>query len=201
MYSVESFLYSPVCEISFAGFRATTLGLQNAGWELSARQGHSPNRAGYDIQLMMNHSGGGLTMLSSMQMIDYSFLRDKMMSNEMHFDVVGLQVGERSFFMPKVRPFEIDFSARSFNAIDATPSLERIDLNKIDLMKFGVFKKINDSANIFLPEKTISELMDDILSKQKPIQDEIRKNRKREEFVQDFNRNPNEEIKVQLIAV
>lgn len=197
--NLDTFVKSPLVNVHFAGFRSNTLELQNNGWQLSASEDFS-RRSGYrELQLILHHSGGGMTMASRVQLMDVDFIMRRAPLPD--FKVNAIQLSGRSTFMATPEPMDISFSSRSFVSIDATPSFERIDLSQIDLMKFGVFKKINDSANIFLPEKTIEELMSEILSKQDPRQKEIRQNNKRRDFMQDFNRNPNEEIKVQLIAI
>lgn len=207
MHSIDSFIHSNMFRVNFAGFSALGIDLQNKGWEFSAYQKISYNYDGYEIQLMMNHRGGGITMVSHLSLYNIHeiirnqhYVSHKKISDFQAFEVMAVQINERSSFLSTPLVKEFNFT-NSFSAIDASPSFERIDLSKIDFKKFGVFKKINDAANIFLPEKTVNEIMDEILSKQAPKQQEIRKNRKREEFMQEFNRNPNEDIKLQLIAV
>lgn len=204
MRSVESFVHSNMFMVRFAGFQATGFDLQQAGWSFTAYQNMSNRSYGFDLQLMMQHKGG-VTMVSQMNVIDMGrFMRiaeNGRRLEETVFDTMALSVDGKSSFLVNPKPYEISFSNRQFNPIDATPSYERIDLSTFDFNKFGVFKRLNDSANIFLPEKTVNEILDDILFKQKPLQEEIRKNRKRESFMQEFNRNPNEDIKLQLVAV
>ena len=206
MQHLQHFLNSPLVNLNFAGFRANSLELQDHGWALSAHEIMCNTRGRRELQIMLNHDKGGLTMISQLELLDYQYIMS-VMQNGRHdlpeFNVVGFQVGGRSHFMPHVRSMDVDFSfhKKPWAAIDATPMYEQVDLTKIDLNNFGVFKKLNDSANIFLPEKTINELMDEILTKQGPKQREIRQSQRREAFMQEFNRRPNEEIKVQLVAI
>lgn len=213
MRSLDSFIQSPICDIHFAGFRSTTMALQNAGWSISAHQKLSEYRSGIEIRLLLNHSAGGMTMMSHMELISVHDMLEAKERFSTHrgtilFEITGVSVGERSSFIADRPKFNLDFRALgpgSFDAIDAVPSYERIDLSTISLERFGVFRKLNDMANIYLPEKTVDELLKDILEKQAPKQAEIRKRERREKFMSDnfseIERKPNESIKAQLIAV
>lgn len=205
-FDLNAFMMSNFFTVRFAGFVGSGMDLQNDGWSFSASQMRSPNHYGIDLQLILTHKGGGLTLASHMMLFDIPQMMKRIhsrdfSSNELTFDVMAAQLGHQTNFFAMPKPMEISFNQKSFHAMDATPSYDRIELNSIDLNKFGIFKRINDSTNIFLPEKTINELMEEILTKQAPAQAEIRKNRKREQFMQEFNRNPNEDIKLQLVAV
>lgn len=151
---------------------------------------------------MLKYSG--IVMVSRLNLIDINRMANSPHEYMDPFDVMGISIDRRSAFMPIRDQVEIDFSARCFSAIDAVPAMKQIDLSTIDLNKFGIFKKLNDSANIFLPEKTVNELMAEILEKQKPMQAEIREKRMKQERLNglfEIDRRPNEDIKLQLVAI
>ena len=209
MRNFDEFVKSNIFKVNFAGFSAYGHHLAERGWDFSAYQGHSMRSFTYDLQLIMRHAASNLTMISQLQAYDLNdvlynqrniTLRDR--ADNAPFEVVGVQIDNRSsFIMPMVKQRDVDFSRREFFPADMSPNYERIDLSQLDFNKFGVFRRTNEAANIFLPEKTVNELMEEILKKQAPVQAEIRANRKREEFMRDFNRNANEDIKLQLVAV
>jgi len=120
-------------------------------------------------------------------------------------NIMGVQTGgDRTSYLRIPKPMEIDFKPNMFSPIDCVPQVKSIDLGEIDLHKFGIFRKLNEEANLYLPEKTIDELMKEILKKQEPKQKEIRQNNRRREFMDGFNgvdQNPLAEIKCQLIAI
>lgn len=203
MKSLSDFiLRSPIVHINFAGFRATTHELTNHGWELSATQDRSHRDYGLNIQLLLRFED--ICMVSAVNLIEHAAIINDPMKFMSQFNIMGLSFSGRSHFMAKMPEFSIGFMRSTFTPIDTTPQIERVDISQIDLAKYGIFKKLNDSANLFLPEKTINELMSEILEKQKPMQDEIRGKRQRASRLDglfDYDRNPNEEIKLQLVAI
>lgn len=198
-------IYSPRMNIHFAGFKANAWELQSAGWAFTAYERMSHSQHGRELQIMLNHDGAGITMVSTASLfkIEELFRDDRFSKPQFLFQVMGIQVEGRTSFVehPRMEDMNFFFDKHRFTSVDMAPRYEKVNLSKINLNEFGVFKKINDAANVFLPEKTVNELMEEILKKQEPTQKEIRKNRNRESFMQEFNRNPNEEIKLQLIAV
>lgn len=206
--SLQDFIVrSPLVKISFAGFESNTARLQDAGWALSARQSHSLHNYGYEIQLIMSHGDNGLTMMTNLEVFDVhrfigQFRREEL---EMYLSIAAISINQRNYIMPNPKAMSFTMKMGDFSAIDAMPSYERIDLSEIDFRKFGVFRKINDAANIYLPEKTVDELLKEILGKQDPKQAEIRQRKRREAFINDnfveVEKNPNNHIRAQLIAV
>lgn len=204
--SLNSFIESPLCEIHFAGFRAHALELQHRGWEVSGYEKPCFHTYAKEISLCLRHSTSGLTFMSSSTVFELDqIMRGKpanMMNRAPVFNINGITFDGRTRFVERVDPFIFDMKEQSFEPLDLTPNIKRIDLDKFDLSKFGIFRKLNDSANIFLEQATAHELMEEILKKQSPKQREIReKRRKREAYGELFERNPNDEIKLQLIAV
>lgn len=207
--SVSHFLESPMVEFNFAGFRSNAWTLQNQGWSLSARENVSLTRYGREVQIMLNRDG--LTMVSSVELLDMGAMMKSLHEQMPVFmEIVGVGVNGRSTVIP-VRPNPADFhfavmsSEDAFLPIDASPRYTKIDLGAIDFARYGVFKRLNAGAEIYLPEKTVDELLKEILVKQVPRQKEIRKNQHRREYIEEnfseVSKNPNESIRAQLIAV
>lgn len=207
--SVQSFLESPMVEFNFAGFRSNAWTLQNQGWSLSAQERVSTYRYGREVQIMLHRDG--LTMVSSLELIDMdAYVKSVEKQMPMAMEIVGVSVGGRSTVIP-VRPNPMDFNFAvsttldDFAPIDCTPRITKLDLGSLDFARFGVFKRLNVGSEIYLPEKTVDELLKEILTKQVPRQKEIRKNQRRREFMaENFSevvKNPNESIRAQLIAV
>ena len=201
--SVSHFLESPLVEFHFAGFKGTAHGLQSAGWQISAYEQMSPRSYGREIQLMLHN--GGLTMISVLELLDMgqmvSALRDH---RPVLMDIMGVSIDGRSTILPmRMEPANFGFldSKDGFQPIDCSPSIRRVDLGQIDFYRYGVFKRLNVGAEIYLPEKTVDELLNEILKKQEPRQKEIRKNQKRREFMSEFHSDKATDIKAQLIAV
>lgn len=203
-------------EVGFAGFRATLVTLQRCGWALSAHElcDHTRGPGSRNIQLLMERHG--LHLLSHVEMIpvqgfhERSFdfgLQNRFNGLPARVDVVGVQLDDRSHFISMPKEMDLEFlntpstTPGYFHPIDARPAWKQIDLSKISMSEFGVFKRLNDTASIYLPEKTIAEILDEVLKKQEPKQREIRHNNKRREFMDDMSRDPKEEIKAQLIAI
>lgn len=203
MFSVDTLIRSPIVQVNFAGFRSTTAELQRNGWALSAYQDFDCRMAARTVRLMMHHESGGLTMVSKLWLSDMGDIQRVMQNQALPpFDVIGVSLDGRSTFVSIPKPLEIDFQPGMFKPIDAMPSVDRIDLSAFDFTKFGVFKPLNESTNIYVEEKSVPELLKLIEEKQAPKQAEIRKKNRTKEFMeQAFKESPNQHIKAQLIAI
>ena len=217
MKSLSSFLESPIVEVHFQGFRSSTPQLQSSGWAISARELAPIDHSPFDrsVQLMMEHDCG-VRLISNLQLVHRigfghsAYIDGRRFGapvDQPRFDIIGMEFsGSSRFVIPMVRPEDVEFTygmrkGERFMPIDARPAVQQLDLGSVNLSQWGIFKKLDHTTNIYLPEKTCTDLLEEILKKQAPRQKEIRKNERVREFTAEFNRKPEETIKAQLIAI
>lgn len=218
--SAADLIFSPIAEIHFAGFKSTGHDLQRAGWQVSAYEMNHDRYEGVrkNVQLMFFHDRNRITMVTEMVFFDVREMMSASRDFEMQymckpptreiFKVIGFNIHNGpTNIIANYKHESVEFMFREqpvFRPVDMMPRYNKIDLDGVDLRRWGVFKQIDDTKNIFLPEKTIDELMKDILKKQEPAQKDIRAKRRTKEFMKDnFGENdrmPGEEIKLQLVA-
>lgn len=205
----EGLITSPVTQVNFAGFRASTAMLASKGWAISADQEVCHSHGGTRIQLSLRHESG-VMLMSSAFMLDYRQVLQEITGFQgmnIEFDILGVSLEGRSSFVARPTPVEIDVFAsnkESFYPIDTTPRYEKMDMGTIDFDKFCLFRPLNDMATIYVPKATEAELMELILKKQAPKQAEIRERRRKEGLrngIADMARGSNDLIKAQLVAI
>lgn len=182
---------SPICEVNFAGFRSTTLDLQNAGWQLAIdEQIYHPHMARRDITLAMKYNGIQLYAIAT---CDYRIFQQHIHAiRNRHIEqappiifTVHQVYPEHGRMMitsaPKVVSMMVQES-QSFLPFDATPSYQEVDIK--DLSLFRVFDQNNEI--IVDNDPSVMDLVDKILAKQAPKQKEIRERLKREQAREEF---------------
>lgn len=208
--------HSPISYVNFAGFRAHTAQLSQEGWAVSAYQGVNESRYERILQIALKHDCGlslmsnGILFESLGDLVSGSIVgsRDRFMGHkrkQIEFQIQGVCLNGQSRFMRAPKPIEIDvMMSKEFTPVDCMPSIQEVNLHDINFDDFCLFKPLNDSANIYIPQERIPEAMEIILKHQEPEQAAIRYRRRKEklrEGVVDCGRTSKDTIKAQLIAI
>lgn len=192
--------------VRFAGFEASTLALQNQGWELSINE-----RRDYDfsLQLALHHPQARLYGYSNPVRLNYGATMGRPHELMKYFETIGFDL---ICLSPSIQFHVVPIIGMpSFNPIDARPSLEGIESKKINIHEMNIFQPINTNAEIIIDKSTVPELLEIIQKKQMPSQAEIRerlrKERQRVEsreglrFDAPFGYESRKDIKAQLVCV
>lgn len=202
----HEFLQSPNSEVLFEGFHATTYGLHQAGWDLSAHEDFDLHSGYKCIALAGRHPCGleFITHKTRMDHRDHAMLARDREFLEFHQFRTGTGLGfkfhvarisEKIEWVYHRMPPPAYISAWSesdkFAPIDPTPSTEQ----RWTLAESSVFRKLKGDVDIYVPNHSVSELLKMIKDKQAPEQKEIRERARKNEMRQ------KNEIKCQLIAI
>lgn len=172
---------SLIFEVHFAGLCSDTLTMQRNGWQISQQL----DPMGDSLQLAFKHEACRLYMLSGY--IDRRAIYEATMRGRRLECPIPVQI-QYAFSQAEMRiPVRSDVS---WLPIDATPTGEFLSMPQeqwIPFDKWVPFRGLDPEApEIIVPEHTIPELMELILSKQdlkqKEIRDKQRKARWREEY-------------------
>jgi hypothetical protein len=198
--ALDYWLQNPICQVHFAGFTSDTYTLQRAGWDISAQQGFSPWRSGYEITLALRNRNAGLYALSTPLEIDlYLMSREPRYYQGLVFDVqrVSSEIEMRSY------GGKIDYF-NNFEAVDAEPMLiKEPSYQKISEMK--IFKPMVKTQEILIGPQSVPEALEYILKLQDPKQKEIREKKRKEvarnEVRDVLDGKPQEEFIAQIISL
>lgn len=198
--TLDYWLQNPICQVYFAGFTSDTYTLQRNGWDISAQQGVSPWRSGYEITLALRNRAAGLYATSAPLEVDlYLMSREPRYYKDMVFSIqrVSSEIEVRSY------GGKIDFF-NNFEAIDAEPMMNHSpSFQKISEMK--IFKPMVKTQEILIGPQSVPEALEYILKLQDPKQKEIRekkrKEQSREEVRNVLDGKPQEEFIAQIISI
>lgn len=189
----------PNARIHFLGFVANGHQLQSAGWEISADQHFDHSRgSGISVRLALQNKQANLQMIT--QPMTWGFENLNKFHSELEFEICAVASSIHFHVMPMR---EIG----SWSALDMTPALfEPMKSERKKLSDIVPFQTLNNSVDMYLEEKAVSELLELIKKKQVPVQDAIRKRNElrgwRAKNLDDFGKyNPQHEIKAQLVAI
>lgn len=205
-------------KVLFQGFESDTVRLQQAGWEISARQAMDEFRYCMTVQLAMRNRRLNLHAVTTVIRLDgrmAHFAANGAMHEiidyfrSLYFEVIGIGSDiEFQSHSPAIRVMgdfgldEINLKPGSINyfPVDTRPQWiaapERFKLSDLCL-----FRKVDGVQEFLVDQASVDDLMNLILKKQAPKQKEIRERARRAEFKREFeNFQDRGEIKAQLIV-
>jgi hypothetical protein len=169
MYNTHQ-TWNPVCKVIFAGFKSSTLELQQAGWEIAAEQ--DPFKG---VRLALHHRKSGLQALTNtVPMLELRAAVTKSAGYDIikhiTFQVVHVGTDTRFQIIPMVGPV-------SFKAIDATPEWSEVKSSEISFHDLIPFRTVNpDAEQIIVAPDSVPQILDLLLKCQAPVQRRIRQN-------------------------
>jgi len=203
-------------DVEFAGFKSDTLTLQKSGWDLAIEAYAMMERPSHDVRMALRNEQAGMYGITCPVEFDRHMMAGAFFDGPkgMIEFFRGIQFCV-AYLAPRIK-FQVMASRGmpQFQAFDANPQV--MDIKEIDLADMGIFRPLNEESEIYLPEQTIAELMDQIIDKQKPQQAEIRERQRKMQRrleinqqseagrIKDYRENEidsRREIKAQLIAV
>lgn len=187
---MNTFVQSYPHTVVFEGFTSTTLDLQRAGWQIAMERIDMR----YSIRLALHHPN--LRLYARTSEVDVPQLQRFITKNgsPLIFKIMGLY-SDIKFQLQNIISGYKDFS-EAFTAIDCTPHLTEVNMSEMN-----IFRPIDVDENVklWLDEKTVMELQEEILKKQTPEMKEINERMKKRELREEFyKQNP---IKQKLILV
>ncbi len=170
MQNLDMELYSLPVKIFLAGFESTTLQLAKNGWEFSMRQGLSPYRGDYELQLVIRHSGTGLAGMSAPMRLERTWSDAgnmlRLLETGFHMQYLNSDVKYR------METSQIHSFVSSFEAVDVFPQ-ER-ELGEVSIHEFKFFKVASPNLkDIIVCPELVPELLDMVLKAQSPKMKEI----------------------------
>jgi len=186
-------------EIYFAGFKSNTYELQQSGWQLSAEQAYEKAA----MRIAMKHEGARLYMLTNW--CNYSAWQAAATATARgHYQASALPPLTVTAVFADGRVTYMETTHKwNFTPIDAMP--QYADTTSYRFEDFVPFKPLNrDAPAIYVPEHTVPELLDLIMQKQDPKQQEIRERMRRESMANReanvFGIDPSRNIKAQIFT-
>lgn len=160
-YCNDTYVTPPVIELHWAGWTSDTFKLQRAGWNFSARQDPINDM----LEFMLRHKQYKMYGQSYATGFHQYYSENSMMGNSFrHIDIALAS----DFIM-------YGMNERDFAPIDVTPKPYFLDLKPTRMSDLKIFKELNvDAQQILLNKASMSEILNVALSRQAPMQDEIR---------------------------
>lgn len=174
----ENFIKLPV-RVNLAGFTAFLPELFRNGWKASIQSIREIDRDAIVYRLALNHDG-----IDQYAIADYAMTRHELYnltsaSVDSLRRIAELIVFETrhmaSRIQCKVIPVNGAFFSKTFEPLTTGMMSVNSEFNGHKLEDIVRFEKAADSKDIFIPEKSIDELMGLILEKQENVQKDIRK--------------------------
>lgn len=168
MTSNNSGILSQPVRLRWLGWESNTFALQEAGWEVSARQ----NLEYQKMQLAFRHKEMQMHGLSDYLDFDYFQKRNILypVSDINQMPTFGCNIANNIVIQIQSTPP----MSESFNPIDARPIYSEFESCNLDTIAH--FRKIETGENeIFLKRASMDDILNMALSKQEPRQEQIRK--------------------------
>lgn len=153
-------ILNPIVRFTWNGWESDTLTLQQNGWEISVEQDLYANR----IRFALRHHNKDFFGLTGFVPFDYM----QALQDRMYTRAFILPVSLASQFRIQIITTE-HFGA--FTPIDAHPEFGSSEINSLD--DLCIFREAS-KQDIIVPDKDVSELLQEILWKQAPSQAKIR---------------------------
>ncbi|KKN37415.1 hypothetical protein LCGC14_0763630 [marine sediment metagenome] len=183
----EPRILSQPIQLHWAGWRSDTFTLQRAGWQLAADQ----NIELEYLRLFLNHPTLRLSGTSALRKFD--FFRMKDLSQRDFIRSLDLSVQLASEYRIS------EESVSMVMPIDAKPTYTEIEMQSLEDAKF--FRTINtDIQQVTLEKATLAEVLDFALQKQKPRQDEIRRELLKRDHLEAIKRDSELRAELRLVA-
>jgi hypothetical protein len=159
-------------KVRWEGWESDTFQLQGCGWEVSVAQ----DPIHQAMQIALHHRTMKLVGISSMERFNYREIwdRDAYLANVVipivhiapRIDIVTVKEAR---FINAVRPTNgVGINWDSFKPVDACPSVMMEEIKSLkDLIHF---QPLPQAQEIIIPEKSVADLLEDILKKQEPEQ-------------------------------
>lgn len=210
---IERIPISYPVKVFFAGFESDTFRLQRAGWQLSMENTIEMCRDGHTVRLAMKHEQARLYALTNRVPLGSRYLAAvtfgetqavRQFIESVQFDVICVAPAIQFQVIPEMGPM-------SFQAIDATPQF--MDRKTVDLETIGMFKPLalSEDVELYVPEKSVPELLELIRQKQEPIQKELREKKRKAAMREDVRAQmlgddfsgykPQRDIRAQILSI
>lgn len=177
------FLSSPPIDIDFLGFRGNSVELQRRGWMFSFEREYHRNA----VRIAMRHGQANMYAMIS----DFDLPRHNPMEHR------PIPTAFINYVAPEVRIMSSYNPFASFNAIDMEPAM--LNIQEWKMSGADIFRRLEPVAEqkkIFLAESSEMELLQTLMQKQQPMQDEIRERLRRAERNQ-----PLQTVEAQIIKL
>jgi len=184
-------LLSYPIKLRWEGWETDTHKLQQYGWQLSAEQ--DPLRG--LLRLAIKNSRAKIYGISDITNFDYICYHKNKYMNYYEFlskiDPIEIQLASQMFLhIQQIGPM-------NFHPIDAQPQFTTLEPKSIeDLILFA--PNLARTQEIIIPEKSVLDLMDEILKKQEPARHEYFTNKVRDDK---FNVSPRQKVHAQIISL
>jgi len=176
--------------LHWAGWRSDTFTLQRAGWQLAAEQNIELEYLRVFLKHPTLHCSGASNWLRK-----FDFFCAKDLSQRDFVRGLNLEVRLASEY----RINEVGMVPCSVQAIDATPTYIETKMTGLEDAKF--FRTIpTDIQQVTLEKATLAEVLDFALQKQKPRQDEIRRELLRRDHLETIKRDTELRAELRLVA-
>jgi len=160
---------SPITKVRWAGWESNTHQLQRTGWQISAEQESHK----HSIRFAFKHPNFRIYGIS--QSVDLAMYWDNTFHHKNPF--ATLPVIDINYMASRMEVVLYD-DLTKFEPIDATPSFNTMERKNIE--DFMIFRPIGNAKEIIIAEPEVSGLLDMILKKQDPKQEEIREKKRKE---------------------
>lgn len=164
-------LRSPPCEVHMAGFKSDTYRLQAMGWQLSMDQDVYNSR----IRLAIKHPDLGVVGLSEDS--GYDFLRRAHLKMNSALPVFQISHFSSAIMVHNLRAPQVE--DWNFQPVDSTPHLHMEPAKDIEELILFSPSKVQ-AKEIIVAEREVSEILQELLQKQQPMQADIRDRIRRE---------------------
>ncbi len=153
---------NPVCTVEFCGFTATTLELEQSGWQFSAQQ--DPHRS--TVRLALHHPRAGLSGLTNecdMSAWLHAATRDAVLLKGHVFRVCSMGSNTR------VQYITMSGNTRPWSAVSMFPDMIESPLKELDLHELVPFRAVNHEAEqIVIAPESVTQVLDLLLKCQAP---------------------------------
>lgn len=183
-------ILSRPAEVWWAGFRATTIGLQQAGWELAAEEDMRSCR----LRLMMRHQGLRLYALSDFSRFDYFSQQNPYFQDA--YRPLTFQVVQAAHDFHTVRMMD---SLAGFRQIDAEPQIICDPIKSIEDLKIFVTPMVRTEELIVEPAN-VAAMLERIREMQVPEQERIRQ-KERLRQAREAMEGPRQTFHAQIISI
>jgi hypothetical protein len=190
-------LISHPIDLYWMGWRSNTAELMHHGWEISANQDVRTGGMQLALRIMPpeGRHGEPYQAISLMERFDYRQYMDEGRAINPQIPVFRMAMAH-NLMIHQTNPL----NPEDWWAVDATPSLARVDAKTFRLEDLVHFRKIpRNTHDVLLKQASLEEVLEYALKKQEPQQERIRKEMLHREELRDYRRDS--EIKAQLRLV
>lgn len=206
---VRLFASAPV-KVNFAGFISTTADMADHGWEMVLEKHY--NISHHDIELFTAFRHTKSKALLKGVVVGVGEWRYRIMEimsgraismidavKAMYINIQFVANDTRFQFIPET------MARPTLQAVDMRPQIDHFQIDEVALEDICPFKQVQVSEDfeIYLNQKDEAEILEYVLKRQDPKQREIRKNKRRREWLEQGSEGTDSraDIRAQLLVV